>query len=112
MHMCGCLTDEELASGAVTVLGGMRGTAKTARHGYRAPENHPGRVLFFRRNATAAAVPRELQAVGRAPRADAGAVHVLLVWDGREFRSSTRLAPIELQPPGLRGGEAARDSSA
>ena len=37
---------------------------------------------------------------GRAPPAVAGAsaVHVLLVWDGREFRTSTRLAPIDLQP--------------
>ena len=25
----------------------MRGTAKTAQHGYRSPESHPGRVLFF-----------------------------------------------------------------
>jgi hypothetical protein len=24
------------------------------------------------------------------------AVHVLLVWDGRQFRTSTRLAPIDL----------------
>ena len=45
--MCGCLTEHELASGAVTVLGGMRGTAKTAQHGYRSPESHPGRILFY-----------------------------------------------------------------
>jgi hypothetical protein len=25
-------------------------------------------------------------------------VHLLLVWDGREFRTSTRLAPIDLHP--------------
>ena len=84
----------------------MRGTAKTAQHGYRSPESHPGRVLFFRvspspgKLATAPlCLPRELKRVGHAPHAAAtNAVHVLLVWDGREFRTSTRLAPINLQP--------------
>ena len=73
---CGCFTEDELASGAVTVLGCMRGTAKTAQHGYRSPESHPGRVLFFRvspspgKLATAPlCLPRELKRVGHAPHA-------------------------------------------
>ena len=54
-------------------------------------------MLFYRsaRNNAAAVLPQELQEVGRAP-LTAGAVHVLLVWNGREFRTSTRLAPIEI----------------
>ena len=54
---------------------------------------NPGRTLDWQtpgRSATHTCEPRLGQGVS--------AVHVLLVWDGREFRTSTRLAPFDVQP--------------
>ena len=64
--------------------------ARTARHGYRGPEDHSAKLVFYRRKAVAP-LPPEMRRVGAA--APEGAVHVLLIWDGPDFRSSSRLAP-------------------
>ena len=92
MFMCSCLQPDE---SELVVLGAMRGVARTARHGYRYPEDHPAKLVFFRsRAADACAVPAEMRDAGRAP--DPDAVQILVIFDGREFQCSMRLTPIEL----------------
>ena len=86
----------EVASGEVVVLGAMAAAARTAAHGYRGPQDHPAKLVFYRPR-TVAPLPPELRAVGAA--APEGSAHVLLIWDGDEFRSSSRLAPIVLRGP-------------
>ena len=53
-------------------------------------------------------VPRALSAVGEPPAEPDGAVHILLVWDGARFKTSTRLSPIVLRG---RRGRAASSAS-
>lgn len=115
MYACECFRSDELAPAdgsfppRIEVVGGMVGTAKTAMTGYRAPEDNPGRIVFFRcrwparseappqeRVHAARRVPPELAAVGELP-PDDDAVHILLVWDGARFKTSSRLSPIVLR---------------
>lgn len=121
MYACECFRPDELGSAdgtrppTIEVVGAMVGTAKTAMTGYRAPEDNPGRLVFFRKRRPpgpesqpdAAGVykplwqmPGEISAVGGLP-PDDDTLHILLVWDGARFKTSTRLSPIRLFREGL-----------
>ena len=99
MWRCECIQKDELEvnGGGVTILGAMKAVARTAMHGNRNPCDNPAKLVFYKVKRPPP-LPNELRMAGRPCGGEA--VHMLLVWNGTQFRSSTRLAPVDLLWPG------------
>ena len=93
---CSCFRDHELeqapGAGGVTILGAMRAVARTAATGHRHATDNAAKVVFYR-TGHADQLPHELKTVARAP---TDGLHILLIWNGDNFKSSARLQPVEL----------------
>ena len=93
---CACFRRDELAPrGDVTILGAMAAVMRTAMAGHQSPTDNPAKLIFYRTRA-ATTVPTELHNVACAPVATDQAVHMLLVSDGADFKTSMRISPFEL----------------